>query len=115
MTMSMLEEAQNKAHFRLVVVEGKAYVETYEKAYQSRGNVTLWGIVPLLPNYPGKLPDLDLMFSCNDRLEIYQKDYSGPDKPPPPPLFRYSGDDATWDIVFPDWSFWGLKEDIFNK
>lgn len=106
-TKSMLEEAQKKAHFRLVVVEGKAYVEAYGKAYQSRDSLTVWGVVQLLRRYPGKLPDLDLMFSCEDRPEIYQKDYKGSQKPAPPPLFRYSGDDATWDIVFPDWSFWG--------
>ncbi|CAK9318276.1 unnamed protein product [Citrullus colocynthis] len=109
-TKSMLEEAQKKAHFRLVVVEGKAYVEAYGKAYQSRDSLTVWGVVQLLRRYPGKLPNLDLMFSCEDRPEIYQKDYKGPQKPAPPPLFRYSGDDATWDIVFPDWSFWGWPE-----
>ncbi|XP_038875857.1 protein O-glucosyltransferase 1-like isoform X2 [Benincasa hispida] len=109
-TKTMLEEAQKKAHFRLVVVEGKAYMEAYGKAYQSRDNITLWGVVQLLRRYPGKLPDLDLMFNCDDRPEIYQKDYTGPEKPSPPPLFGYSGDDATYDIVFPDWSFWGWPE-----
>ncbi|XP_022141173.1 protein O-glucosyltransferase 1-like [Momordica charantia] len=109
-TKGMLEAAQKKAHFRLVIVKGKAYVEVYEKAYQSRDNLTLWGVLQLLRRYPGKLPDLDLMFNCDDRPEIYRKDYSGPQAPAPPPLFRYSGDDATLDIAFPDWSYWGWPE-----
>ncbi|KAJ0892859.1 putative glycosyl transferase CAP10 domain-containing protein [Helianthus annuus] len=25
----------------------------------------------------------------------------------PSPLFGYCGDDDSFDIVFPDWSFWG--------
>ncbi|KAL3650493.1 hypothetical protein CASFOL_006896 [Castilleja foliolosa] len=111
-TQEMVMGANRTANFRLVVLDGKAYVETYLKSFQTRDTFTLWGILQLLRRYPGKLPDLDLMFDCVDWPVIKKEDFfKGPkSSQPPPPLFRYCGDEATYDIVFPDWSFWGWPE-----
>ncbi|KAJ4824065.1 hypothetical protein Tsubulata_032578 [Turnera subulata] len=103
----MVESARRTANFRLVVVEGKAYVEVYEKGFQSRDTFTLWGILQLLRRY--RLPDLDIMFDCVDWPVVNAADFI-PNATAPPPLFRYCGDDRTLDIVFPDWSFWGWHE-----
>ena len=105
----MVERAKGSAHFRLVIVKGKAYIEKYKKSIQTRDVFTIWGILQLLRRYPGKLPDLELMFDCDDRPVIKSDDYRGPNaaQAPPPPLFRYCGDPWTLDVVFPDWSFWG--------
>ncbi|CAK9169494.1 unnamed protein product [Ilex paraguariensis] len=109
-TREIVESANRTANFRLVIVNGRAYVETFQKSFQSRDVFTLWGILQLLRRYPGKVPDLELMFDCVDWPVIRTKSYRGPNAPAPPPLFRYCGDDATLDIVFPDWSFWGWPE-----
>ncbi|KAJ1381307.1 Lipopolysaccharide-modifying protein, partial [Sesbania bispinosa] len=108
-TREMLEGARRTAHFRLVIVEGKVYVEKYRKSIQTRDVFTLWGILQLLRLYPGKLPDLELMFDCDDRPVIHVNKFQGPDAAPPP-LFRYCSDQGSLDIVFPDWSFWGWAE-----
>jgi hypothetical protein len=105
-TQDMVERARRTAHFRLVIVGGKAYVEKYRPSIQTRDMFTLWGILQLLRSYPGRLPDLDLMFDCDDRPVIRSKDFRGPNVGPPP-LFRYCSDEWSLDIVFPDWSFWG--------
>ncbi|XP_065628503.1 uncharacterized protein LOC112001599 isoform X2 [Quercus suber] len=109
-TRDMLERAKATANFKLVIVKGKAYVERFQRAFQTRDVFTLWGILQLLRRYPGKIPDLELMFDCVDWPVIKTKDYQGPNSTGPPPLFRYCGDDDTLDIVFPDWSFWGWAE-----
>uniref|UniRef100_A0A2P2JTW3 O-glucosyltransferase rumi homolog n=1 Tax=Rhizophora mucronata TaxID=61149 RepID=A0A2P2JTW3_RHIMU len=106
----MVERAKTTAHFRLVVMNGKAYVERYHRAYQTRDVFTLWGILQLLRRYPGKVPDLELMFDLEDRPYIKSRDFSGPNAPSPPALFKYCADDESLDIVFPDWSFWGWPE-----
>ncbi|XVF73225.1 hypothetical protein PTKIN_Ptkin12aG0184400 [Pterospermum kingtungense] len=105
----MIERARKTAHFRLVIVNGIAYVEKYRKSIQTRDMFTLWGILQLLRLYPGRLPDLELMFDCDDRPVVKSRDFRGPDKRPPP-LFRYCSDEWSLDIVFPDWSFWGWAE-----
>ncbi|KAB1222531.1 O-glucosyltransferase rumi [Morella rubra] len=109
-TREMVEKAKRTAHFRLVVVDGKAYIEKYKKSIQTRDVFTIWGILQLLRRYPGRIPDLELMFDCNDLPVIRSRDYRGPNTTGPPPLFRYCGDRWTRDIVFPDWSFWGWAE-----
>lgn len=108
-TADMVEAAKPEASFRLTIVNGRMYVETYRKCYQSRDLFTQWGIAQFLKFYPGLLPDLDLMFNCDDNPVIHRADYNDSTKPPPP-LFRYSGSEDTLDIVFPDWSFWGWPE-----
>lgn len=109
-TKEMVEMARRTANFRLIVVDGKAYLEKYRKSFQSRDTFTLWGILQLLRRYPGQVPDLDIMFDCVDWPVVKKEDYRAPSATAPPPLFRYCGDDTTLDIVFPDWSFWGWSE-----
>lgn len=99
----MVERAKESAHFRLVVKKGRVYVERYKKSIQTRDVFTMWGILQLVKRYPGRVPDLDLMFDCDDLPVIRpRREHRGT-----PPLFRYCGDRWTEDIVFPDWSFWG--------
>lgn len=102
-----MERARRTANFRLVILNGRAYVERFHRSFQTRDVFTLWGIVQLLRRYPGQVPDLELMFDCVDWPVVKAVDHQGKDKPAPPPLFRYCADDSTLDIVFPDWSFWG--------
>ncbi|VVA11104.1 PREDICTED: O-glucosyltransferase [Prunus dulcis] len=109
-TRDMIQRAKRTANFKLVIVNGKAYVEKYQKSFQTRDVFTMWGILQLLRRYPGQVPDLELMFDCVDWPVISSNDYSGPNATAPPPLFRYCGDDNSLDIVFPDWSFWGWAE-----
>ncbi|KAL1192124.1 hypothetical protein V5N11_020844 [Cardamine amara subsp. amara] len=109
-TRGMLEKARRTAHFRVVILDGRVYVKKYRKSIQTRDVFTLWGIVQLLRWYPGRLPDLELMFDPDDRPTVRSKDFQGQQHPAPPPLFRYCSDDASLDIVFPDWSFWGWAE-----
>ncbi|KAM7499649.1 hypothetical protein LguiA_024063 [Lonicera macranthoides] len=109
-TREMVDRAKRTANFRLVILNGRVYVETYEKGFQTRDTFTQWGILQLLRRYPGKVPDLDLMFDCVDWPVIRSDDYLRPEEIAPPPLFRYCGDDDNLDIVFPDWSFWGWPE-----
>ena len=104
-TREMVESAKRTANFRLVISNGKAYVERYKKSWQTRDVFTLWGFLQLLRKYPGRVPDLELMFDCVD-WPVISKRFSWPNNTAPP-LFRYCGDDKTLDIVFPDWSFWG--------
>ncbi|XXG62076.1 hypothetical protein AAC387_Pa05g0518 [Persea americana] len=106
----MVERARPTANFRLVILDGRIYVETFSRAFQTRDVFTLWGIIQLLRRYPGRVPDLDLMFDCNDRPVVMSRDYEGKDARAPPPLFAYCKDSETLDIVFPDWSFWGWPE-----
>ncbi|CAH9109684.1 unnamed protein product [Cuscuta europaea] len=109
-TREMVMRGRRTANFRLVIVDGIAYYQRYRKSFQSRDTFTLWGILQLLRRYPGKVPDLDLMFDNVDWPVVKKSHFPGPNNTTPPPLFRYCGDDATWDIVFPDWSFWGWPE-----
>ncbi|CAN1237099.1 O-glucosyltransferase rumi homolog [Linum grandiflorum] len=108
-TREMVERGRRSAHFRLIVVGGKAYVEKYRQALQTRDVYTLWGILQLLRWYPGRVPDFELLFDCDDRPVVRAKDFRRPNSGPPP-LFRYCSDGGNLDIVFPDWSFWGWVE-----
>ncbi|PON86429.1 Lipopolysaccharide-modifying protein [Trema orientale] len=110
-TRDMVERAKNMSHFRLVIVNGKAYIDKYKKSIQTRDIFTIWGILQLLRRYPGKVSDLELMFDSGDRPKVRARGHRGTNSTDgPPPLFRYCGDRWTVDIVFPDWSFWGWAE-----
>ncbi|GMH22477.1 hypothetical protein Nepgr_024320 [Nepenthes gracilis] len=109
-TLEMVESAKQFAHFRLVIINGTAYVNQYDKAFQTRDVLTLWGILQLLKLYPGRLPDLDLMFQCHDPPLIKKDQYMESNATEVPLLFHFCGSDSTFDIVFPDWSFWGWPE-----
>ncbi|CAH8303033.1 unnamed protein product [Eruca vesicaria subsp. sativa] len=108
-TRETLEKAKPNAHFRVVIKSGKLYVHKYKKPFQTRDVFTIWGILQLLRKYPGQIPDLELLFLCNDSLVIWKRDFKK-DTGPPPPLFHYCGHPDAYDIVFPDWSFWGWPE-----
>ncbi|CAN1157433.1 O-glucosyltransferase rumi homolog [Linum perenne] len=106
-----VERAKPLAHFRLVIVNGKAYLERFNNAFQTRDIFTLWGILQLLRMYPGRVPDLELMFRCEDRPAIHKSDVSGTNSSLSlPVLFHYCGDEDSLGVVFPDWSFWGWAE-----
>ncbi|KAF5464228.1 hypothetical protein F2P56_014320 [Juglans regia] len=107
-TRDMVDRARDFANFRVVIVKGKVYVERYQNAYETRDVFTIWGIVQLLRLYPGKVPDLDLMFWCGDRPAILKREHNHVKHLPP--VFHYCGDDESYDIVFPDWSYWGWIE-----
>ncbi|GMH22475.1 hypothetical protein Nepgr_024318 [Nepenthes gracilis] len=109
-TREMVESSGKFAHFQLVIVNGTAYVKQHDKAFQTRDVLTLWGVLQLLKLYPGQLPDLDLMFQCHDQPSIKKNLYMGSKAAEVPPLFHFCGSDSTFDIVFPDWSFWGWPE-----
>ncbi|XP_020233174.1 O-glucosyltransferase rumi homolog [Cajanus cajan] len=109
-TRDMVERGKDTSHFRLVIVNGKAYIEKYAKSYQTRDVFTIWGILQLLRLYPGKIPDLELLFQCGDRTVVFKKDFQGPQAMSPPPVFHYCGEENSYDIVFPDWTFWGWAE-----
>uniref|UniRef100_A0A453AIC1 Glycosyl transferase CAP10 domain-containing protein n=2 Tax=Aegilops tauschii subsp. strangulata TaxID=200361 RepID=A0A453AIC1_AEGTS len=109
-THTMLDRARTTANFRLVMLHGRAYIERIAPAFQTRDLFTIWGILQLLRRYPGRIPDLDLMFDCVDWPVVHPDEYQGENATVLPPLFRYCGDNETLDIVFPDWSFWGWAE-----
>lgn len=102
-TLDMVEAAKKSATFRLTIVNGRMYIERYRKSFQTRDIFTFWGIAQLMKFYPGKLPDLDLMFNCDDKPVIGRAGHKDPAKAPPA-LFHYCGSEETFDIVFPDWS-----------
>jgi len=106
----MVEQAQRFATFRLTVIDGRAYVLKYHPTFQTRDVFTLWGILQLLRYYPGRLPDLDIMFDCFDFPMLRAEEFERENAPSPPPLFRYCSADSALDIVFPDWSYWGWAE-----
>ncbi|PAN39289.1 hypothetical protein PAHAL_7G233500 [Panicum hallii] len=107
-TLDAVERARRyAAKFRVTVVAGRLYVARYGRCFQTRDVFTQWGILQLLRRYPGGVPDLDLMFDCEDRPVVGAADRYHAQ---PPPLFRYCGSEATLDIPFPDWSFWGWPE-----
>jgi hypothetical protein len=107
-TLDMVERARRTTTFRLVILKGQMYIQTYTKSFQKRDVFTIWGLIQLMENYKGMLPDLDLMFDCVDWLIIKAKAYANANVSlPPPPLFHYYGDDNSLNIAFPDWSFWG--------
>ncbi|KAK7310806.1 hypothetical protein RJT34_08547 [Clitoria ternatea] len=109
-TREMVERGRPTANFKLVILNGKAYLETFQKSFQTRDVFTLWGILQLLRKYPGMLPDFEIMFDCVDWPVLPKDRYNNAAHQHPPPLFRYCGNDDTFDIVFPDWSFWGWPE-----
>ncbi|KAJ1272017.1 hypothetical protein BS78_06G171000 [Paspalum vaginatum] len=109
-TRAMLRRARLTATFRLLVLGGRAYVQRFRPAFQTRDLFTIWGVVQLLRRYPGRVPDLDLMFDTVDWPVVRPHHYRGKYAEMLPPLFRYCGDDTTLDIAFPDWSFWGWPE-----
>ncbi|XP_058204692.1 uncharacterized protein LOC131318749 isoform X1 [Rhododendron vialii] len=109
-TLEMVESADKLAYIRIVVVKGRVYLKKFKWVFQTRDVFNIWGILQLLRLYPGELPDLDIMFECGDMPVIKKSDYQGSEAAKIPPMFHYCGSDSTFDITFPDWSFWGWPE-----
>ncbi|KAK9280355.1 hypothetical protein L1049_014044 [Liquidambar formosana] len=105
-SLTHLMEAKKFAAFRVVIVGGRLYVDSYYACVQSRAMFTVWGLLQLLRRYPGMVPDVDFMFDCMDKPAINRTEHGSP----PPPLFRYCTTADHFDIPFPDWSFWGWPE-----
>ncbi|XP_047322452.1 O-glucosyltransferase rumi homolog [Impatiens glandulifera] len=105
-TLTHIQKAKNHASMRVVIVEGKLYVDLYYACVQSRTMFTVWGFLQLLRRYPGLVPDVDLMFDCMDKPTINRTHYGSL----PLPMFRYCTTPDHFDIPFPDWSFWGWPE-----
>ncbi|GAU49578.1 hypothetical protein TSUD_179920 [Trifolium subterraneum] len=103
----MVESGKNISQLRIVIKQGKTYVETYGDSYQTRDLFTVWGIVQLLRLYPGRVPDLELLFETGDKTVLDKQKFQAV---APPPIFSYCGQNNALDIVFPDWSFWGWAE-----
>ncbi|EPS69952.1 hypothetical protein M569_04809 [Genlisea aurea] len=102
-----VEKAKDLANFRVVILDGRVYVEELRGCFQTRVLFTIWGIVQLSRVYPNRLPNVEFMFHCEDKPVVKKADHqpgSGP------PLFRYSSANDSLDIVFPDWDFWGWVE-----
>ncbi|RZR73856.1 hypothetical protein BHM03_00028952 [Ensete ventricosum] len=72
-TREMVGSARKFATFRLVVLDGRVYVEHYGGGFQTRDVFTLWGLLQLANRYPGRIPNLELMFNCNDTPSIKYK------------------------------------------
>jgi len=98
---------KNHTHFRLVIVNGTAYVQQNLKCPITRDDGTLWGILQLLKLYPGRLPDLDMVFQWDDIPSATMEKYRVKQLASIPPIFRYCRNDSTFEIIFPDWSYWG--------
>lgn len=111
---ALLEAAQQRASMRVTITGGgrRLHVDLYYACVQSRALFTVWSLLQLMRRYPGRVPDVDLMFDCMDRPAINRTEHGGgnPAAPPPPPLFRYCTTRDHFDIPFPDWSFWGWPE-----
>ncbi|KAL7173162.1 hypothetical protein ACSBR2_032601 [Camellia fascicularis] len=99
-------EAKKYAAFRVVIVGGKLYVDYYFACVQSRAMFTVWGLLQLLRRYPGRVPDVDIMFDCMDKPSLNREEHQSR----PLPLFRYCTTPNHFDIPFPDWSFWSWPE-----
>ncbi|KAF6153621.1 hypothetical protein GIB67_027488 [Kingdonia uniflora] len=106
-SQAQMMEAQGLAAFRVLISEGRLYVDFYYACTQTRAMFTIWGLLQLLKRYPGMIPDLDIMFDCMDRPTVNRSRYKWRR---PPPLFRYCTTEWDFDIPFPDWSFWGWPE-----
>ncbi|KAK7282244.1 hypothetical protein RIF29_10874 [Crotalaria pallida] len=109
-TRETFEFGKNMSDFRLIIIKGKAYIEKYRAPFQTRDVFTLWGISQLLRLYPGKIPDLELLFEAGDRTQLMKEFFEGAEAMSPPPIFHYCGNNKSFDIVFPDWTFWGWGE-----
>ncbi|KAF8725881.1 hypothetical protein HU200_020447 [Digitaria exilis] len=109
-TRALLEAARRRASMRVTITGGgrRLHVDLYYACVQSRALFTGWSLLQLMRRYPGRVPDVDLMFDCMDRPAINRTEHAGGD--PPPPLFRYCTTRDHFDIPFPDWSFWGWPE-----
>ncbi|MCO5610025.1 hypothetical protein L7F22_064260 [Adiantum nelumboides] len=107
-TKKMLDKAKLLASFRVVIKRGRLYVEPYSACFQTRAFFSIWGLLQLIEFYPGLVPDIDMLFGCEDTPKVHKRTFFY--WPQPSPVFRYCSSMKTSDIPFPDWSFWGWPE-----
>ncbi|MCO5574928.1 hypothetical protein L7F22_028723 [Adiantum nelumboides] len=103
----MLDKGAPLANFRVVIKQGRLFVDALVPCFQTRAIFTIWGLLQLLRLYPGLVPDIDMLFGCGDTPRVLKRDFHNS---PPPPVFRYCSTPTDFDIPFPDWSFWGWPE-----
>uniref|UniRef100_A0A0E0PHJ7 Glycosyl transferase CAP10 domain-containing protein n=1 Tax=Oryza rufipogon TaxID=4529 RepID=A0A0E0PHJ7_ORYRU len=79
-TRALLDAAQRRASMRVAITGGgrRLHVELYYACVQSRALFTAWSLLQLMRRYPGRVPDVELMFDCMDRPADHGS--------PPPPL-----------------------------
>ncbi|WRX17615.1 Glycosyl transferase CAP10 domain - like 6 [Theobroma cacao] len=70
----MIERGKSSAVLRLMIVNGKVYMEKSYEPYQTRDLFTLWGILQLLRFYPRMLLDLDLLSFTGDKIMIRKRE-----------------------------------------
>ncbi|KAM7276873.1 hypothetical protein ACFE04_018739 [Oxalis oulophora] len=69
-TRDMIDKGKNYSHFSVLIVNGKLFVQKYRQAFQSRDVFTIWSILQLLRLYPGEVPNLELLFNCDDESTV---------------------------------------------
>ncbi|KAK6249748.1 hypothetical protein SCA6_003753 [Theobroma cacao] len=94
----MIERGKSSAVLRLMIVNGKVYMEKSYEPYQTRDLFTLWGILQLLRFYPRMLLDLDLLSFTGDKIMIRKREYEGPNSTSPSPLFQHCREEEALDI-----------------
>lgn len=105
-TLDHVLAGRDFGHFRVTIVKGKLYAEYYKDTWETRGPFTLWGLDMLLERYPGLVPDVDIVFSGGDWPTVPKKKFR--DAAGPIPLvFSYCTTAESYNVPFPDWSFWG--------
>ncbi|KAE8809264.1 lipopolysaccharide-modifying protein [Hordeum vulgare] len=83
------DRASASMHVTITRGGTRLHVDLYHACMKSRALFTVWSLWHLMRQYPGRVPDMDLMFDCMDRSAINRTKHTGDGAPPPPPLFRY--------------------------
>ncbi|CAM6104362.1 unnamed protein product [Calypogeia fissa] len=109
-TSTNLETAEGHAAFKVVILNGRLYLDLYYSCVQTRAVFTVWGILMLMEKFEGKIPDVEMMFDCMDRPHIEKTNLEPSAEWSPAPLFRYCSNSQYYDLPWPDWSFWGWSE-----
>ncbi|CAM6103649.1 unnamed protein product [Calypogeia fissa] len=102
-TLGMIEMAKPFASFRIVILDGKLYVEDYYECIMHRQLYTVWGLLLFLEKFRGQVPDLEFVVNCGD-VPLITKGGSAD------VIFAYNSNHGYYDIPFPDWSFWGWAD-----
>ncbi|PHT35924.1 hypothetical protein CQW23_23624 [Capsicum baccatum] len=79
---------------------------------ESDGSHRMYGHITNVKEVPGEVPDLDLIFTPGDQTVVQTEFYQRPKASAPPLVFHYCSNDASLDIVIPDWSFLGYDNVI---
>ena len=80
--MSLWNARVAGASFHVIIVSGHVYAEHFHPCYQTRALFTLWGILQLVRLFPGDIPDVHLMFNCQDEPLVRKATHSLSPHPP---------------------------------